>query len=349
MSSAADPSNGLPTAVIDKSVFQRIAELSSSDRRDTMAELLSRFRVIIPFVLVEEVLVNRGQLGPIPRKIVETMFRELMRLRDCWVDDEPGWIFDELVAKDTSRKFKPVPEEFLQRVAGLRPDSPGYQAFLVDRKNEADRDIQQRITNQDEAAQWRMEQKFDGELWFTDELSRIFCLLPTEKDFFNRFVSPGFHARDRSPGLWFEMMNPSLGRRMRVRYPNRADEIERSLREVTSSRLFECPITLATVLAKSFYFWAPLVRIGNHPSNCAKIIGRKRSAQRGNIHDERYIAVCLLCDSILTRDAEMARMAGCFSRCDLWLGTPTYLPADKGADLRTQIATLPKPARQGSS
>lgn len=65
----------LPTAVLDKSVFQRIAELPSKHRKATWDELHSRFQVVIPFVLVEEILVNRGNPEPIPPRVAETMFR----------------------------------------------------------------------------------------------------------------------------------------------------------------------------------------------------------------------------------------------------------------------------------
>jgi hypothetical protein len=329
----------LPTAVIDKSVFQRIAELPSKHRKATWDELHSHFQVVIPFVLVEEILVNRGNPEPIPPRVAETMFREVMKMDHWWIDDEPGSAFEELVEGKRTNLLKPVPNEFVQRAAGFSPRSPAYLEFLETRQQEAERLFEQRLKLQDEAAEWRMKQKFDGEEWF-EENDHLYCLVPTEKAFFEKFVSPGFHARDKYDGLWYEMLNHSLGERMRSRFPRRAADIERALRGVTSKVLFECKMTFRIVAAKSFYFWAPLVRVGKSRRDNQTIIGRGKSAQRNNITDESYVAATLLCHTVLTRDKGMAKMADCFGRVGLWFGKPTYLPAQE-TDIQKQIMALP--------
>src|SRR5258708_3284431 len=119
----------LPTAVIDRSVFQRIAELPSQHRKATWNELHSRFQVVMPFVLVEEILVTRGNPEPIPPRVAETMFREVMKMNHWWIDDEPACAFEELVEGKRTNLLKPVPNEFVQRAAGFSPRSPAYLEF----------------------------------------------------------------------------------------------------------------------------------------------------------------------------------------------------------------------------
>ena len=95
-----------------------------------------------------------------------------------------------------------------------------------------------------------------------------------------------------------------------------------------------CPGTFNIVVAKSCYFWAPLVKVGSGPQNARVLLGRNEMAQKGNIHDERYIATAMLCSTLATRDRGMARMAGLFKRLELWHGKLWHFP---DGDIRGQI------------
>jgi len=332
----------LTTAVLDKSVLQRIAELPVGDREEAWRELSGRFQLVIPFVLLEEVLTNLGQPRNTPPEVVEAMFVDLLNLQECWIADEIDWAFEELVLRKRSSEFKLVSKDFVQRMCRLKPWEAEYQQFLSLRRNDAADDLQRRMKLQNEAAEWRLKQKYSGESGFIDEHGRTFLLVSSEQAFFDKFVSPGFEARDRDDG-WFEMLNYSLGPQMRARYAKRSDEIERALRTTTSKEVFESPGTLNCLLAKLFYFWAPVVRIGDDQRTGRKIIGRTRSDQRNNIHDERYVGPTLLCNVLLTRDRDMAQMAQCFSRSGLWKGRVIDLSALGDLDIRSQIASLPLP------
>jgi hypothetical protein len=196
---------------MDKSVLQRIAERSSEDRRKVWAQLRDRYDLGVPFVLLEEVLVNLGNPRLIAPRLAATMFRELMKQRDLWLDDEISSVFDELVEKNRRTEFKPVRDAFKKHVAEFAPTSGPYRAFLKERETDADEELQWRTSEQNRAAQWRSAQKFKGEEWFQDEQGRYVCLVSDQKEFFDRFVSPEFHFRDRTPNRWFDVLNRSLG------------------------------------------------------------------------------------------------------------------------------------------
>jgi hypothetical protein len=336
---AQSSGRNVKTAVIDKSVYQRIAELPSAERREIWEKLSTKFQIVVPFVLVEEVMVNLGQPGPIPRPHIETMFKELIERGGCWMDDEPGWIFEELVQGNRSQRFKTVPMEFLERVLEVDPTQPDYQEFLTNRKNEADSALNERLSLQERAGRWIISQDPSGRNWFLDREGRVFCILPTLRDFVRVFIVDLFREADKKPLGWFELLEP-LGHRMRTRFPQAAERIDRTLRNVTFEQLRRCPVTFSCLLAKAIYLWAPIVRLGENPTHSKPIIGRTRKAQRGNIHDERYIAAARLCGTLLTRDGEMAKVASCLVEAGLWQGEVMYLPAGKGLTFRDQILSL---------
>src|ERR1043166_3218949 len=109
----------LPTAIFDKSVLQRIVELSTVDREQAWSELNGRFQLLVPFVLIEEVLVNLGECRLTSPKIVEAMWQDLWRLRSKWIADETDWAFDELVMGRPSGKFRPIDSAFIERMSRL--------------------------------------------------------------------------------------------------------------------------------------------------------------------------------------------------------------------------------------
>ncbi len=238
--------------------------------------------------------------------------------------------------------------EFLRRVATFHPRSEEFQSFLKLRKTQAEAGLKQNIELQHEAAAWRRKLNLEGETSFIDEYERIFFLVKDEQTFFNRFVSPGFHARDQNEGRWFELLDNMFGKRMRGRYPEYASEIDASLRKISMRQLFECHGTFYCLLAKLFYLWAPLVRIGTKRNNSRKIIGRSSDDPESNIHDERHIGTALLCAVLLTRDAEMARMGECFKQCGLWKGT-IYFLVHPDADILDEIVGLPKLCKEKAS
>ncbi len=324
-------------------MLQRIAELRRPDHDQAWSELLARSAVIVPFVQVEEVLVNLGEPRETSLEVVETMCRDLWKLRNTWIADETDWAFAELVDGKKSRAFLPVDSRFLDRLEHIRPDRPDYQAFLKMREAEEHRIIAERVITQREAAEWRKAQGFPGEQAIIED-DRIFFIVPSEKEFFRRFVTPGFLARDKDPQLWLEMLDKSLGQSMRARYPAEAARIGQALAGLSTERLKACPATFNIIVSKLYYFWAPLVRIGTHPNNARRLLRRGERQQRGNIHDERYVAAAMLCNSLLTCDEDMENAANCLVRCGLWTGKVVNVAAKNGRSILQNLAALPLPS-----
>jgi hypothetical protein len=319
-----------PTIVFDKSVFQRIAELSPERRADIWARVLNHYTLVIPSVLVEEILVNWGDPGATAPAIVEAMVLDLLQLRGYWLADEIDWAFQELVLNRRDERFIAAAPEFIERVGKFHPQSADYQKFLLERKSIGERELSTRLALQQEAAASLMEDSR-----FTDRHGRHFILVETEEAFFRTFVGSQFHLRNTKPELWAEVLNSFFGDGMRMRYPHAVAEIGAGLRSVQSQeQLFERRGTFNILISKSCYFWAPMAKIGKQPSSSKSILKRKEAAQKGNIHDERYVATAMLCSALCTRDREMARMASLFQRLGIWQGKIWDLP---NGDIISQI------------
>ena len=121
--SVTQPLADLPTLVLDKSVFQRIAELTPAEREETWTKVREHFLLIVPNVLVEEILVNWGDAGATPLHVVNAMVDDVLRLHGYWLADEIDWAYHELVLKRRENKFIEAPRDFIVRVNRLLKNS----------------------------------------------------------------------------------------------------------------------------------------------------------------------------------------------------------------------------------
>jgi hypothetical protein len=309
------------TAVIDKSFFQRICERPSSERRQIFSELQRRFRLVVPSALVDEVLINRGDPGRTNPRVVETMLRELGKLKSYWVDEEINWIYAELIT-GLSTKLKPASLEFFKNVcSGVSPKCPRYQDFISSRKALVKLGIGETVATQNQAAE--LFRSKPDEDWRQDDLGRYYCVVADAKEFYRIFICPGARVREENPCLWKETLG-SMFEQMRQRFPHDVAAIDEALSLLTSKRVSECQVLWSTVVTRQFYFWAPLVKIRKASSKY--ILSRSEKSQFGNSMDQRYLAMSLLCDALITKDEDLAYAGKLFCDAGLWSGRVIRFP-----------------------
>ena len=70
-----------PTVIIDKSVFQTIcSEPDESQRNFFWKEISSRYEIVIPFILIEEVWINLAKPGAKNLAVVSEMAKTLSEI-----------------------------------------------------------------------------------------------------------------------------------------------------------------------------------------------------------------------------------------------------------------------------
>src|SRR5688572_10116552 len=100
-----------PLAVIDNCLFREICEEESeSEREGYWSELYSRYQLVVPFVLIEEVIATVVRPGKTPAAVCERMQFQLAFLEPCWMEDVTEITFTELVEKRPLGKV-PAPSD----------------------------------------------------------------------------------------------------------------------------------------------------------------------------------------------------------------------------------------------
>src|SRR5437879_5268598 len=89
------------SALVDNSFFQPIfSHPSESDRRRFLEELTNRYRLVIPFILIEEVFIGLARpKSPERARVLLMIARFLAGNSSCWIDDEIEIVFKELVLR----------------------------------------------------------------------------------------------------------------------------------------------------------------------------------------------------------------------------------------------------------
>lgn len=298
-----------PTALIDKNVLESLSHLPAHERDPILNALLNNYQVLIPAVLVEEVWTNylnpRETTDP---NVVKVMRDMVLALRDCWLVDEWELMFEELVKhKKTLPRFVMMPAEKVDEMAGLHPNTPLIQEWLTNREAIKRLISEERINRQKQI-----------------EPSGNFVLVKSERSFLRQAIKPWFDfLKDRKKGA--DYLHRFAGERMTKRNRGYGKRIKRAIRTFVNDP-FRFRVTLNCVLSDLFYDYAPVYRVIDGTQHGRAFIRRGKSSQKNNYDDQRYVACALLCDRIVTRDHDMAKMMECFKECRLWTGEVIYLP-----------------------
>jgi hypothetical protein len=290
--------------VLDKSGFQRLAEQPDQEQVRLWNHLHAHYQVVIPTILMEEVIVNVADPGPLPPVVVQEMMKSLLRLLQCWMDDVFEIAFREMVEEQQMTKLPPFPADFVKRVRTLAPDNPELLKWANERKSNRDSTVQTRMDAQDKLLprSERREMADEKEFWIRLK---------------NQFLKVLQHPENRR-----ELLEVVFGETFRTRHPDRVSAVNDAFARFTHETFTRYYVTLSILMVRLAFMYAPLVHFKNGPSRSVRrFIGRSVSDQRNNAADEQYIVAAMICSRLLTRDEgmknviEMFRMNG-FTKCE---------------------------------
>jgi hypothetical protein len=297
------------SAVIDKSLLQAICSEGEPQRVELWRELLSRYQIVIPFVLVEEVWTNLACPRLKKLSVIQEMVRALAAMTSCWIEEEMEIVFGELVQNKRRKRLPAAPKAIVKRVLALTANEPGLLEWLDQAEKTRKQAIADRVKSQRDIL---------GE--------GKFVVIKNEGELFERYVREQFLEIVASPSRKIVLMEKVFGRTFRQRHSNFKRRIEKAFTSYSRATFKHYPITLSYLMAEMFYFYAPLCRIqpksGLTPR---KIIGSKRAEQINNIQDQKYVAGALICDRLLTCDEGMRNLLQIFRAARLWKGEVVYI------------------------
>ena len=303
-----------PTAVIDMSLFREICGLPAKETRDSIWDsLTSKYQIVVPLMLVEEVLVNILKPGTIPPQDVQMMASDVLQLQPCWIDDVSEYAFRELVQRQPLGKLLQPPAELQQKLLASKIDDPELIGWVERRKAE------RKAT----ATQWRTEQK---------KLAPAtgFSVVTSEQEFFERAVKREFLKALESAQEKHGMLEAILGKTFRSRHPDSVREIGEAFVSYSKDNFASFPFTLNCLTVRLAYVLAPIVRIQTPRDAEPRIIlCPKRQDQDNNWADEQYVISALVCERLLTMDKGMRNIANIFRANGLWRGEVVFIDASK--------------------
>ncbi len=277
------------SCVLDKSVFQRIADEHASVRSKIWTELHHRCQIVLPLVLIEEVIVNVANPGTKPVRLVEEMAEKAMQLLPCWMEDAFEMAYQELIR---GRKFEKLPAPSEEMISFLKTLKKGeaLSTWAKERKLLKKQTALQRIQGQ-------------NQLIDPDQFRSV----NSTTEFFGRFL-PIFNGILQKDSSRLEMLETILGEPFRARHPEASDDISNGLREFTAQTFTNFPITLNCITVRLLYMYAPLVKIAQPGEEPREILGRELWNQLNNPEDEQYVVSSMLCQRLLTADRGMKNM-----------------------------------------
>lgn len=287
---------------------------------------MTRFRIVVPWILVEEVWTNYGSPGSKDAGVVQIMVDQLKTLQSYWIDEELNLIFEELILQKRTPRHLARPSDTLVRaLLDLAPGEPKFREFLARLKVEKEENVRKRIEAQNE---------LEGTLNAVGLPTKV----TSEQDFFLNVIRPRHAAVYCDESHRMSLLNRLFGDQLAKRYPHYSRRIRRAIRALDKMNAFRFCITSNCILAKLLYIYAPLYRIDDGSRDGKPILRRGKSDQRGNVGDERFVANALMCDALITRDEGMAKIMKCLQVSRFWKGRVIYLDAQ--TEISKQIPGL---------
>jgi len=308
-----------PTAVIDKSVLHAICEQPRERLDFYFNNLLERYRLVVPSVLVEEVWVNLAIPGAKSLEAIANMAECLLHLRDSWIAEPLEIAFAEMVKRESIEILPPPREEVMNSFFTLRSDNAALAKWVNDRLELRKIITQERIAQQ-------------AAILSPGKFARV----ADERGFFEKFIRVKFFEMLASNERKRNLLEGVLGPTFRTRHPDCSIEIDAAFDAYSLATCNSFPVTLNCIMTAMFYFYAPLCKIRSpNGKQERKILGRGFSDQRSNLDDEKYVQSALMCARLLTRDLGMRNVMGLLKASGLWNGQSVFL--DPKGDLAAQI------------
>jgi hypothetical protein len=149
----------LQSAVLDKSVVHRSAEQVPEHQIQIWNHLHTHFQIVIPSILIEEIIVNVADPGPLQWSVVQEMMRCLLRIQPCWMDDVFEIAYREMVQQQPLTTLPAFPVEFAKPILRLKPDDQELLKWARDRKSDRVITAQIRAAAQDNCCLGRSDGK----------------------------------------------------------------------------------------------------------------------------------------------------------------------------------------------
>jgi hypothetical protein len=293
--------NRKPTAIIDKSLLHEVSELPQKERADFWKFLLEKYLVVVPFILLEEIVVNAISPGTVAPQHIEVMSNDVMQLRNFWIDDIAEYAFRELVRKQPITNLIALPADMHQMLSALDFKHPEVLKWAQERKDDRKavvkrwRELQQKISPQ------------NG-----------FHVVASEKEFYQKVLGE-FLKILNNPSAKKEYLETVLGDIFRKRHPEAANEIGNAFDDYGEKSYLLFPVTRICLMLRLVYILAPTVRIQN-PINLTGYQILNPRNQINNSADEQYVACSQLCKRLLTMDQGMKNVADIFRVSGVWPG-----------------------------
>lgn len=278
-----------PSAVIDKSLFQEICDRDELETQEYLELIFRRYRLVLPTVLLEEIFDNFA--APNRSAVVDTMVKQLFRLRDWWLDDVFEIAYRELVRRE-KLEYLPQPcQQFYDFLLKLCSGSVELTNWREARKKAKESTIRQRKT-----AQKLMlgEEEFKVTV---DEASLAISLANLIR-----------HVLDDA-GKRTELLENIFGDRFRKLHPEANEEINQAFASYTGQTFKNFPLAMNCIIARISYVAFPMVRIASPSGNgFQKVLAPGKGDQFNNLEDEQYVIAAMMCNRLLTRDSGMCKL-----------------------------------------
>lgn len=231
--------NDKPTALIDKSLFEEICARPEGEQNALWCALHDRYRIIVPFILVEEVWVNLLNPRGKDPQVVWNMVKTLAVMREWWMDDEYEIAFHELVLGEKVEFLRPCPSEFIDFMLNVAA-GPLFRdldwvtlkgrlyfaRWLQEQAPELPFWLQKRTCLRKQIIHDRIREQ--NSLLAKDE----FEILNDEKELFTHHISHKFTGALGEPQRKRMLLEKELGCRFRYRHEDMELAIDKALEEL---------------------------------------------------------------------------------------------------------------------
>ena len=313
--------NANSSAVLDNSFLQRIVSHKPSEAPERfLQELLDRYRIIIPFVLIEEILINLARPGGEGRaRVARTMATLVAECSANWIDEDMRIIFRELVLREPILRFPPLSEELAGRVKEIFrsvvvegvgcPELGAFVSELGERRYNA---------VMDKAAFQNALIPYGSETCF-----KTFAAFMTKE------IYPFFRAKLKDPLAKRRMLEAYFGRCLRLPgHPDMKVEIDEAFEAYGPDTLRAFPVTTNWLIVHLTYMRAPLAKIGPEvEKKSLPCLIHRGKHQVNDDFDERYVIAGMMCDRILTCDGGMKNIGEALREGGYWPGQVRLFPS----------------------
>jgi hypothetical protein len=316
--------NATKSAIPDNSFLSRVFSHDEAKKREGfLSELLKRYSIVVPLILVEEVVIGLARPKNPARAHVARIVAEFLACHSAsWIEDDVEIVFQELVLRRPICHFPPLPKELMEKIGELSPNAPDLVAWvesLGKRKHDT------------------VFKKRDFQNGLVPEGSESCFECPAA--FMKESIYPFFQVTMRDASAKREMLEAYFGIFFRRRHPDQADKIDSAFESYGLDTLERFPFTTAWLIVHFTYMRAPLVKVGaeRQRRSLPCLIGRGK-AQINNDSDEKYVIAAMMCDRILTCDEGMRNVVEAVRASGFWLGQVVYFQPRE--ELTGQISKL---------